>query len=140
MDQQRAGQVPAQEAARPLAALCFVLLATLALLLPVFGGTAWAELAAARRASDSRLDPGLLRLSPLLLPSPEHLRKAQSLKLQPKKWLTGGGDAALPPAEGLTLPAQRTGAPVFVAGAPGPGAKPLKTHPPRAPPAILFPL
>ncbi len=140
LEQQRPGEIRQEQAARPLAALWFVILAMIALLLPILNGSAWAELALGRRPADSRVDPGLMRLSPLILPSTDHLRKAQSLKLQPTKWIPGGGDAVLPSAAAGTHAVQPRSTPELPVSVPVLNSGPFKTHPPRAPPALLFPL
>lgn len=129
-----------EQTAKPFAALCLAFLAMLALLLPMAGGSARADLALARRTGETRFDAASVRLQSLILPSAEQLRKAQNPKLQPKKWIFGGSDAALVASAPEILSGFGTNTVWSPGKAAGHDPKPRKTHPPRAPPSIPFTL
>lgn len=129
-----------EQAAKPFAALCFAFLAMLALLLPMAGGSARADLALARRSGETRLDTSSFRLHPLILPSADQLRKAQNPKLQPKKWAFGGSDAALAPPALEIVSAYGANSTASFVNTSGVDPRPRKTHPPRAPPSFPFTL
>jgi hypothetical protein len=122
----------------PPAGLSFVVFAFLALLMSFMGTEGNNGLAAGRRGGEARFDAGLARLQALVQPSPEHLRKAQGLKVQQKKWAPGGDDGALPATSGHAVLHAPSGedTPAFVQSVLLGDHR--KTHRPRGPPFLLL--
>lgn len=136
--EQATAPMPAERGGKPRFAMLWpVVVVIIALMLPLLGSPARAELDFTRRGSDSRFDPGPMRLQTLILPSPDYLRKAQSIKVPPKTWMPGGGDAAFAARLAADLALSSLGA--GPASVPGPRLfpKPRRGHGPRAPPAPL---